>query len=73
MEKMLYIHNKYVLQKDYLNAQEIKEDNLKIKRCMKAADYKANLEEQKLLARGICPKCHMILPYSGQCDCGYHK
>lgn len=22
---------------------------------------------------GICPKCHLILPFSGECECGYHK
>ena len=22
---------------------------------------------------GVCPKCHLILPFSGECECGYHK
>lgn len=22
---------------------------------------------------GVCPKCHLILPFNGECECGYHK
>lgn len=73
MEKMLYIKNKYILEKDYLTEKEIQEDKTKIKRCMRAADLVANAEEAKTRARGVCPVCHMILPWNGQCDCGYHK
>lgn len=22
---------------------------------------------------GVCPKCHLILPFNGECECGYRK
>lgn len=72
-EKMLYVHNKYVLQEDYLSQQEIEENKAKTRKIMYIVNKIEKAKARKEASRGICPCCHLMLPYNGICDCGYHK
>lgn len=56
--------------KEYEERQEAKLKQAKVMRFLdKIEKYKYNTEH----AKGYCPKCHMLIPLSGVCDCGYHK
>ena len=57
-------------------ATEIKEaieKNKRTRNAMRNLDRQINLADDLTRARGVCPHCHMVLPFSGVCDCGYIK
>lgn len=75
MEKMVYVkrYDLFQSEKRYYSKIELEERQARARKASYAMDARANEEEEKLLRRGVCPKCHMILPMSGVCDCGYDK
>lgn len=36
-------------------------------------DAELNREAAEDRKRGYCPQCHLLLPITGRCDCGYIK
>lgn len=72
-QSMLYIRGRFVLKTDYCTPNEIEEEKSRIKRARRAADRRANEQEDALIRRGVCPHCHLILPYNGKCDCGFER
>ena len=40
---------------------------------MNNLDIIANIEYDKEHKNGYCPKCFMLIPANGICECGYHK
>lgn len=69
------INGKNVYEPLYTHA-EISEYEKYIKR-VKAGLFLVNKTYAEQTAKnaqcGVCPKCHLILPFSGECECGYHK
>lgn len=72
-QNMYYIRGQYVLESDFLSPREIEEQNALAKRANYARNMRIREEEEKTARRGYCPKCHLLLPLSGVCDCGYNK
>lgn len=71
MVKMEYVsrYDMYVDEKDTYTKTQYKELKSRRFKGMLYQDKKADDEEKALLARGVCPRCHMFLPTSGKCDC----
>ena len=43
----------------------------RLRRLLKRAEEKLEMERLNKERRGYCPKCNMLLPESGKCHCGY--
>lgn len=70
---MLYIHGRFVLKSDYCTQTEIDEEKDRIRRARYAQEAQYAEERQRLARRGICPNCHLVLPFNGKCECGYER
>lgn len=53
--------------------EKINNDKIKMHRLMNNLDIIANIEYDKEHKNGYCPKCFMLIPANGICECGYHK
>lgn len=53
--------------------KEAIEHNKRTRNALRKVDMIVNLDEALTRARGVCPCCHLVLPYNGICDCGYIK
>lgn len=53
--------------------KEAIEHNKRTRSALCKVDMIVNLDEALTKARGVCPHCHLVLPYNGICDCGYIK
>lgn len=62
---------RYVNEEDVYMPQELAERNKKKRAAMLAADARVIAQEKDKWARGYCPRCRLLLPVSGRCDCGY--
>lgn len=45
----------------------------RVRNAMRTAEFKLQRLESERIRRGYCPKCHLGLPESGKCSCGYVK
>ena len=66
-------HNRYVPEEDLYTPRELEEKNKRVRRAMFAEERRLQAIEDDRLARGYCPRCNLLLPLSGECDCGYKK
>lgn len=56
-----------------MNDEERAKEAKRIHFISKIQDEDAKTEEERWAANGICPICHIHLPNSGECDCGYRR
>lgn len=64
---------RYYQDYEILTPKELEEHKRRIKNAMRMNDAKVNEIEQDKIRRGYCPRCNLLLPMSGECDCGYKK
>lgn len=56
-----------------MNKEEQQKEAKRTRYICKIQDDALTAEEARWAANGICPICHMHLPNSGECDCGYRR
>lgn len=64
--------DRFVPKTDLYSDAELEEQRKRARKAMFAADMRAQEEYNRTHRHGICPQCHMVIPSSGQCDCGYN-
>lgn len=64
---------RYYREEEILTRNEIDERHKRIKNALRMSDEKVQMVEEDKFRRGYCPKCRLLLPLSGECDCGYKK
>lgn len=72
-QSMLYIRGRFVLKTDYCTPNEIEEEKSRLRKANYAQMMREAEEAERMARRGICPCCHLVLPFNGQCDCGYKR
>lgn len=72
--KMEYVKrlNRFVHETDLYSNEEIREQKNRARNAMRMTDLKAEEEYARTHRHGTCPYCHMVIPASGQCGCGYN-
>lgn len=63
----------YEYAQTHAEVKEAIEKNKRTRNAMRNLDRQINLADDLTRARGVCPHCHMVLPFNGVCDCGYVK
>ena len=63
--------DQYILETDTMSARELTELRKQRYKGMRATDIKLRQEYARTHRHGYCPHCHLLLPATGVCDCGY--
>ena len=72
--KTITLYNKRT--NSFVDVEETKEDvqrRLKTRRIIRFLEMKAKEEYKLEHKNGYCPICGMLIPLSGECECGYRR
>lgn len=64
--------DRFVQKKDLYSPKELEEQRNQLIKGLHAQDRAIKEEYERTHQHGVCPQCHMVIPSSGVCDCGYN-